>query len=100
MIKDKRICRSSVINREEEIKNWGRPKEHKMWGLCSADTHKIKNQQKEVHLTRLIGAWLPGYSPRPWLNVVQITSSGETPRKALLSKEYVVQLESELGFKT
>lgn len=72
-----------------------------MRGLYSADTHKIKKQQKkEVHLTRLIEAWLPGYPPRPWLNVVQITSSGETPRKALLSKEYVVQLESELGFKT
>lgn len=51
-------------------------------------------------MTRLIEAWLPGYPPSPWLNVVQITSSGETPRKALLSKEYVVQLESELGFKT
>lgn len=72
-----------------------------MRGLYSADTHKIKKQQKkEVHLTRLIEAWLPGYPPRPWLNVVQITSSGETPRNALLSKEYVVQLESELGFKT
>lgn len=51
-------------------------------------------------MTRLIEAWLPSYPPRPWLNVVQITSSGETPRKAVLSKEYVVQLESELGFKT